>query len=59
MSNELIFYIMGGAGGAFVLILIAYFVISKKMQKSEYKKIQRLQQGTREKAFGNISIGCF
>ena len=51
MSNELIFYIMGGAGGAFVLILIAYFVISKKMQKSEYKKIQRLQQGTREKAF--------
>ena len=51
MSNELIFYIMGGAAGLFVFILIAYFIIAKKMQKSEYKKIQRLQQGTREKAF--------
>ena len=47
----MIFYIMGGSAGAFVLIIIAYFVLSKKMQKSEYKRIQQLQKGTRENKF--------
>jgi hypothetical protein len=42
---------MGVIGGAFILILLAYFLISKKMQKSEYKKIQKLQQGTKAKTF--------
>ena len=42
---------MGGSAGAFVLILIAYVMLSKKMQKSEYKKIQELQQGTKENKF--------
>ena len=50
-TNTLIYYIMGGAAGAFVLIVLAYFIISKKMQKSEYKRIQRLQEGTRENKF--------
>lgn len=44
----MIFYIMGGSAGAFVLIIIIYIMLSKKMQKSEYKKIQELQQGTKE-----------
>ncbi len=47
----MIFYIMGGSAGLFVLILIAYVMLSKKMQKSEYKKIQELQQGTKENRF--------
>ena len=34
-----------------VLIIIIYVAISKKMKKSEYKQIQRLQQGTKEKRF--------
>lgn len=42
---------MGVIGGAFILILLSYFLISKKMQKSEYKKIQKLQQGTKAKNF--------
>lgn len=42
---------MGGSAGLFVLILIAYIMLSKKMQKSEYKKIQELQQGTKENRF--------
>lgn len=42
---------MGGSAGAFVLIIIAYVILSKKMQKSEYKKIQELQQGTKENRF--------
>ena len=51
MSNETIYLIMGIAGGAFLLIVLAYFIIRKKMQKSEYKQIQRLQRGTKQKSF--------
>lgn len=42
---------MGGSAAAFVVIIIAYVMISKKMQKSEYKKIQELQQGTKENKY--------
>ena len=51
MNNTMIFYIMGGSAAAFVVIIIAYVMISKKMQKSEYKKIQELQQGTKENKY--------
>ncbi len=51
MDTNLLMYIMGGALGAFVLIIIAYVMLSKKMGKSEYKKIQKLQQGTKENRF--------
>lgn len=51
MDNTFIYYIMGGAAGAFVIIALIYYVLSKKMQTSEYKKIQRLQEGTKEKSF--------
>ena len=47
----MIFYLMGGSAGAFVIIVLIYYVLSKKMQTSEYKRIQQLQQGTKEKAF--------
>ena len=39
---------MGGSAAAFVIIVLIYFAISKKMQKSEYKRIQQLQKGTKE-----------
>ena len=51
MDNNAIFYLRGFAGGALVIIILIYVAMSKKMQKSEYKKIQRLQQGTRESSF--------
>ncbi len=51
MSNHTIYIIMGIAGGAFLLIILAYYIISKKMGKSEYKKIQKLQQGTKAESF--------
>ena len=51
MDNQTIYYIMGGAGAAFVLIVLIYYILSKKMQTSEYKRIQSLQQGTKEKSF--------
>ena len=53
MDNQIIYYIMGGAGAAFVIIILAYVFLSKKMQTSEYKRIQRLQQGTKEKRFSS------
>ena len=51
MSNQILFYIMGGAVGVLAIIGVIYYMLSKKMQKSEYKKIQKLQQGTKEKSF--------
>ena len=51
MSNEIIYYIMGGAAGVFFIVVLLYVILSKKMQKSEYKRIQDLQKGTKEKAF--------
>ena len=53
VNNQIIYYIMGGAGGAFVLIILFYYILSKKMQTSEYKRIQKLQQGTKEKKFSS------
>ena len=51
MSNQIIFIIMGITVAAIVVIGIAYYIMSKKMQKSEYKKIQKLQQGTKSGKF--------
>ena len=53
MSNDLLFLIMGISGGVFVVIILIYYVLSKKMQKSEYKQIQKLQQGTKAKNFSS------
>ena len=47
----MIIYLMGGSAGAFVIIILIYYVLYKKMQTSEYKRIQQLQQGTKEKSF--------
>ena len=51
MSNQVLYYIIGGAVAAFVVIIIAYLIVSKKMKNSEYKRIQKLQQGTKENRF--------
>ena len=51
MSNQIIFYIMGGSVAVLVVIILIYYILSKKMQKSEYKQIKKLQQGTKEQTF--------
>lgn len=51
MSNQMILYIMGGSAVTLVVIVLIYFILSKKMQGSEYRKIQKLQQGTKQKSF--------
>ena len=47
MSNQSLFILMGIIVAAFAVIVIVYFILVKKMQKSEYKQIQKLQQGTK------------
>ena len=42
---------MGVAGGILVLITILYVILNKKMQKSEYKQLQKLRQGTKANKF--------
>ena len=42
---------MGGSVAVLVIIIIMYYILSKKMQKSEYRQIKKLQQGTKEKSF--------
>lgn len=51
MSNQMIMYLMIGAGVAFAFVLIAYLVMRKIMNKSEYKNIQKLREGTKASGF--------
>ena len=51
VSNETIYIIMGVSVALIVVIGIAYYILTKKMQKSEYKKIQKLQKGTKTSNF--------
>ena len=53
MNNQIIFYIMGGAVAALVIIMIVYFILKNKMTSSEYKNIQRLKEGTKRNKFSN------
>lgn len=47
MSNQILYIIMGVSVVAMAIIGIIYYILSKNMQKSEYKRIQKLQQGTK------------
>lgn len=51
MSNQIVYIMMGVSVGLMAIIGVAYFILNKKMQKSEYKKIQKLQQGTKSSGF--------
>lgn len=51
MSNQILYVIIGIAVVLFAGIIVAYVILNKKMSKSEYRRIQKLQQGTKEKKF--------
>ena len=53
MSNQIIYMVMGISVALIIVIAIAYYIMSKKMQKSEYKKIQKLQKGTKTNTFSS------
>ena len=51
MSTNFLLYIIYGSIGLFAIIGIAYFILSKKMGKSEYQQIKKLRQGTQRASF--------
>ena len=51
MSTQLLKYMIYAMVAIFAVIVVAYLVLNKKMQKSEYRKIQKLRQGTRANSF--------
>ena len=51
MSNNMLLYMIYAIGGIFAFIVIAYLILAKKMNKSEYRRIQKLRQGTETSKF--------
>ena len=46
-QEELIRYVIIGTSILFAIIVIAYLILKKTMQKDEFKQIQQLRQGTK------------
>lgn len=54
MSNDFIIQLLTGAVALLVIIIVAYFILYKIMNKSsDMKKIQQLRKGTKEKKFSS------
>lgn len=51
MNSNIILYLMGVVGILFIVIVIAYIMISKKMKTSDAVQIQQLRKGTKESKF--------
>ena len=51
MSTQFLLYIIYGTLGLFAIIAIAYYILRKRMGKSEYQKIRRLREGTERSSF--------
>ena len=50
-TNTLVTGVLVFSVVAFIGIVIAYFILQKKMQKSEYAQMKKLQQGTKANTF--------
>lgn len=51
MSEQMLLYFMLGAAGLFVVIIIAYMMIRKKLMTKETKYVASLVEGTKESKF--------
>ena len=51
MSDQVLYSIIGVAGGAFVIVLIAYFILNSRLNKADMKRLKQLRAGTQEKTF--------
>ena len=51
MSNQTILYFMAGIAAFFLIIVIIYVMLQKKMGKSSAKRMRELRQGTKERKF--------
>ncbi len=53
MSNQLPLYLMGGSIAALVIIIIAYVLINKALNKGERKQMRELRQGTKSNKYSS------
>ena len=53
MSNQLLIYLMGGAIGLLVIIMIAYVLINKALNKGDRKYVRELRKGTEKSKFSS------
>ena len=51
MTTQFLLYVIYGVVGLFAVIVIAYFILKKRMNKSEYQQIRKLRQGTEANKF--------
>ena len=51
MNSNLMLYMLAGVGVLFVIIVIAYIILSKKLKSSDTMQIRQLRQGTKENKF--------
>ena len=51
MSTQFLLYVIYGILAVFAIIVAAYFVLKKKMNRSEYQQIKKLRQGTESNKF--------
>ena len=51
MSQNILLYVIGIVGALFVLLILVYVIMSKKMQKKETRYVAQLVQGTKKSVF--------
>ena len=51
MSDQVLYYIIGIAGMAFIIILAVYLMLQKKLNKGDMKRIKELRAGTKRSSF--------
>ena len=56
MSQNILLYLIAGLGGVFVLLVLIYVAISKKMQTKDTKYVKQLVEGTKRSNFLNMEV---
>ena len=51
MSQDVLVYLMVGVGGLFAILVLAYYLLSKKMQTKETRYVAQLVKGTKRSSF--------
>ena len=51
LNTEMLKYIMIGTGLVFAVVIVIYLILLKKMGKSEYRQMKKLQEGTKADTF--------
>ena len=51
MPDNFLKYLIIGVGGVFAILVVAYYLLSKKMQTKETRYIAQLTEGTKKSSF--------